>query len=392
MSEQPESDMWDTLEEYIYPLVLSVVFLSIYFIVEIPSHWEKGFHMFYFILMSSFLGYICFCFNNNKNGKLSIYMDVLALFSILFFSIYFLFTTFMNMSGNNQNTFLKGILYIAIGFVMFLLLRFRVPNDVSKYNYALENAQDKKVKLEKPQGADGKGKSYFVSIITEPFYIVKDALEIFVCLFNDDEKWETVKTLLKKYISYHSPGLLLLGFSSFVLYTWMSNTKSLTQKSGVLIDSNAKSLDTTHVVSKSKKTRNYSFSLSGRLFIEQPLNVIDKEYNIIDYGDIPRVTYNPKRHSIYVYMKNGRKEKRVHEIDDIAYQKWNHFVFNYSHNTMDIFWNTILIASIHEMVPYMTMDSIVVGEHQGIRGGMKELRFSDEPLSMFGIYSSYYFM
>ena len=91
-------------------------------------------------------------------------------------------------------------------------------------------------------------------------------------------------------------------------------------------------------------------------------------------------------------MKNGRKEKRVHEIDDIAYQKWNHFVFNYSHNTMDIFWNTILIASIHEMVPYMTMDSIVVGEHQGIRGGMKELRFSDEPLSMFGIYSSYYFM
>ena len=321
------------------------------------------------------------------------------------------------------------------------MFKFRVPNNVSikKYKDTKENKKDKKpqsedrveqeggqcevqqeVKNDKKRGRvrsatsydnnnsnkrqkhggsgaqeTDKGKSYFISIITEPFYILKDAFEILLCIFDDNTKWNTIKELLQQYFTYHSPAFLLLGISSLFLYTWINYSPS--SKPGVLIDTNAKSLDIEHVVAKSKDlypkgNRDYSFSLRGRIFIEQPVDIIDKEYNLIDYGDVPRMTYNPKRHIIYVYMKKGRKEIRVHEIDEIEYQKWNHFVFNYSHGTMDIFWNTSLIASIHELIPYMTMDSIVVGEHQGIRGGVKDLQFRHEPLSMFNIYSSYYFM
>ena len=450
----------DKIEKHKHPLILTIVFLSIYFIIEIPEHWEIGFHMFYFVLMASFLGYIYFCLNvdekpasaaDAKKGEFLWYIEVLAFFSLLFFGLYFLFNTFMHMSGDNQNTFLKGTLYVGIGFIMFLLFRYRVPNDVSIKRYeeykkdqleakakAKEEAKkakegavmgvipgalgkdphifdssssskspkstSKKRKIILPEQLGGsevlpqkpdKGKSYFISIITEPFYIIKDAFDIIVCLFNDKESWDTVTTLLRNYISYHSPAFLLFGVSSFILYSWINYSPS--SKSGVLIDTDAKSLDIEHVVAKSKDlypkgNRDYSFSLCGRMFIEQPLDIVDKEYNLIDYGDVPRMTYNPKRHTIYVYMKKGRKEIRVHEIDEIEYQKWNHFVFNYSHGTMDIFWNTKLIASVHEIIPFMTMDSIVVGEHQGIRGGMKELRFRHEPLSMFNIYSSYYFM
>ena len=450
------NELPDKIEKHKHPLILTIVFLSIYFIVEIPEHWEIGFHMFYFILMSSFLGYICFCFNDNKQGKGTQYIDVLTLFSFLFFGLYFLFNTFMRMSGGNQNTFLKSTLYIGIGFIIFLLFKFRVPNNVSIKKYketketkkneqAQEEAQPEAQEQARPEaqpeaqeernpevqanndkkrgrvrsatsydsssgvmrkrqktfvGGSGaqetdKGKSYFISIITEPFYILKDAFEILLCIFDDNTKWNTIKELLQQYFTYHSPAFLLLGISSLFLYTWINYSPS--SKPGVLIDTNAKSLDIEHVVAKSKDlypkgNRDYSFSLRGRIFIEQPVDMIDKEYNLIDYGDVPRMTYNPKRHIIYVYMKKGRKEIRVHEIDEIKYQKWNHFVFNYSHGTMDIFWNTSLIASIHELIPYMTMDSIVVGEHQGIRGGVKDLQFRHEPLSMFNIYSSYYFM
>ena len=254
-AEIKKSDILDKIKKNIYPLLLSGVFLSIYFIVDIPSHWEKGFHVFYFILMTSFLGYICFVLNEDQKEKkndhdhdngIVKYMDTLVLFSILFFGIYFLFTTFMNMSGNNQNTFLKSMLLVVIGIVMFLLFQFRVPNDVSKIKYngnieeALKTAkeavktadeqltkakeeitkankavvdaqeevnnapddkkkktkealQKKKEKAKEAKEAmealqnkkreankalvrmESKGKSYFISIITEPFYIVKDA-------------------------------------------------------------------------------------------------------------------------------------------------------------------------------------------------------------------------
>ena len=553
----------------IWPITLTIIFLIIYFFVEIPKHWEKGFHFFYFMIMSTFLGYICYCFDNNDN-KIKKYADILLLFGSIIFVIYLTFYSFVSIQPNSQSAIIKGILFICIGFIIFLLMKFRVPSDVSiaikeKNNNKnkswpsigdtfknillvivavivilailagivmitmyvgkpppemfifiiismliifsklphyismnsddddddsgkkeAEKAEKKKREAEKAEkkkreedarreeekakeeaekaekkreedarreeekakeeaekakeeaaristigkkreierGGEGEengqkrkrakttpfiiggndsmegdegdeGKSYFISIITEPIFMVKDMAKIILCLFNDRESLNKIKTLLSSYVIHHSPGFLLLGFSSIILYIWI-NYKPLT-KLRVLIDSNSKPLNKEHVVAKAyylypsskgipeSENREYSFSINGRLFIEQPLNLIDKEYNIIDYGGVPRMTFNPKRQRIYIYTKNGNTPTRVHEIEYFDYQRWNHFVFNYSHGTLDLFWNSKLIASVNGIMPKMTKDSIIVGENQGIHGGMKHLRFRHEPLTTLNI-------
>lgn len=466
----------------IWPITLTIIFLIIYFFVEIPKHWEKGFHFFYFMIMSTFLGYICYCFDNNDN-RIKKYADVLLLFGSIIFVIYLTFYSFVSIQPNSQSAIIKGILFICIGFIIFLLMKFRVPGLVSKrrkserekknnkpwptwpsigdtlknillvivavivilailagivmiamyvgkpppemfifiiismliifsklphyINLNYDDDDDDSGKKDKikttfiggndsMEGDEGdKGKSYFISIITEPIFMVKDMAKIILCLFNDRESLNKIKTLLSSYVIHHSPGFLLLGFSSIILYIWI-NYKPLT-KLRVLIDSNSKPLNKEHVVAKAyylypsskgipeSENREYSFSISGRLFIEQPLNLIDKEYNIIDYGGVPRMTFNPKRQRIYIYTKNGNTPTRVHEIEYFDYQRWNHFVFNYSHGTLDLFWNSKLIASVNGIMPKMTKDSIIVGENQGIHGGMKHLRFRHEPLTTLNI-------
>ena len=68
---------------------------------------------------------------------------------------------------------------------------------------------------------------------------------------------------------------------------------------------------------------------------------------------------------------------------------WNNFVLNCDGGTIDVFLNNELIASKIEMVPYMTYDSIVTGQQNGLYGGVKKVIYHETPMTQSQIYYAY---
>ena len=55
-------------------------------------------------------------------------------------------------------------------------------------------------------------------------------------------------------------------------------------------------------------------------------------------------------------------------MDSISY-----IIINYSGGTLDIFYNNNLVKSVKGIVPYMALDSLSIGENNGIHAGICNL-------------------
>ena len=82
-------------------------------------------------------------------------------------------------------------------------------------------------------------------------------------------------------------------------------------------------------------------------------------------------------------------EKIIYETNDFDYQKWNQMVITYDKGTMDVFMNGELVGTRGDVVPYMTYDSIILGEEKGIHGGISNVSYHETILSKNEISSSY---
>ena len=131
----------------------------------------------------------------------------------------------------------------------------------------------------------------------------------------------------------------------------------------------------------------YSYGISFWFFIEaQPPNVggaYAKFVNILNYGGKPSIKYKGDNNELKVSFK--MKDENSREIllyDKLKYQKWNHFIVNYDHGTVDVFINNELVASEPGIAPYMVHDEVVVGEKNGINGGIKDVKYFPEPIDL----------
>ena len=106
---------------------------------------------------------------------------------------------------------------------------------------------------------------------------------------------------------------------------------------------------------------------------------IDK--NIKNVKNIPMLNALDENGNRIIYYKK-----------DVLLQKWNNIILNYSGGTLDVFYNGSLVKSSIEVVPYITYDTLTVGTTNGISGGIANVTYFKEPLTIFKIKSLYDFM
>jgi hypothetical protein len=126
------------------------------------------------------------------------------------------------------------------------------------------------------------------------------------------------------------------------------------------------------------------YALSADLWITpQPTSTnasYTKDTNLLSFGDRLHIEYNGKDpQKLIIKALEGQTTVEVAR-PKIPLQRWNKVVLNYDHGILDVFINGELIHS-QPNVPYMTASSVHAGSKNGIHGGIKDIRFFNQPLT-----------
>jgi len=177
----------------------------------------------------------------------------------------------------------------------------------------------------------------------------------------------------------------------------------------------------------SEEKKRYNYSVSGWFWLNNNVNVIDKDLEIFNFGGVPKLTYNPSttefkvscktvkldtgmpdqiENIIYNSRSNYSKTKGIklsdiektqfqmlndsHTTDiQIPIQKWNYFVINYDGKSMDVFLNNLLVAKSGFLVPDITLQVITSGDDggtpakpQGLSGNICNVTFNKGPMTL----------
>ena len=140
-------------------------------------------------------------------------------------------------------------------------------------------------------------------------------------------------------------------------------------------------------IKKNDKTYEYSISFWYYLnsFPPNTSAAYGKYTNILNYGNKVSVEYNASLGKVRVTGSRGNINEladsrrndtaTVYESDSVLLQRWNNMVINYSDGIMDIFLNGELVETQNNMLPYMYVDDISVGEFKGISGGVCNVKY-----------------
>ena len=153
---------------------------------------------------------------------------------------------------------------------------------------------------------------------------------------------------------------------------------------------------------------NYQFGISFWAYFDSiPPNAgpaYNKYTSILNFGSKPNVLYNASKNTLIIVMEDSthdtNKSDNLEIIDGVAHriiykntnvllQKWNNIVINYNGGTLDIFLNGELVKSAIEVVPFMSYDTLTVGEDNGISGGICNVNYFDTPLTATKMYYMY---
>jgi hypothetical protein len=122
---------------------------------------------------------------------------------------------------------------------------------------------------------------------------------------------------------------------------------------------------------------------------------------LLDYGGKPNISYNLLENKLLITMDYHSDELDkelkftvdakliLFKMGNVLLQKWNNIIFNYNGGTVDIFYNGQLVKTVVQVVPEMSADELVVGDVDGINGGLCNVNYFDKNLSMTQIYYLY---
>lgn len=278
----------------------------------------------------------------------------------------------------NNSSISTQMVYLAGGFIQFVILLMIIVALAIIYKVGYNY-------LYKMQGWSG----FMVNLI---FYIPCMLLDLL----------EYVKADLKQapkavYI------LLIIELILGLLYIYAPKitkafTKSLSNKDGKVVlaepitiskESRLSSyVDLQNGVLGDKSIINNKFAISAWVYITPMHSSHSGDVTIFEFTDYhPRLIYNGEIGKFKVFL-NQIEVKVV----DMPLQKWNHLVFNYTKSNADIFINGELKGSVKrdEVNENLSIgDAIVVGQANGLIGGMCNIVYFNRPLVKYEIETIY---
>jgi hypothetical protein len=219
-------------------------------------------------------------------------------------------------------------------------------------------------------------------------------------MMNLDDLSFTIKNHKKKIL------ISIFILLAFVLLSFVipSIVKLITHKNGVELLEEPIYLENETTVSNFEQLHGeisnfekftYTYALSTWFNINpQPPNTrvaYGKYTNILNYGNKPSVQFNSTKNTLRVQAEAGNgKLINVYTVKDfLPLQRWNHIVINYDGGFMDVFLNGRLVASKPNIAPYMHYDDVVVGENNGLEGGVRNVNYYDRILTRHEVFLEY---
>jgi hypothetical protein len=209
--------------------------------------------------------------------------------------------------------------------------------------------------------------------------------------------------------------IIFLYLFYFIIYPYLSVKAS--KQGGLLLLNDPVSIHSEKVLASYQQLNqtdhfDYKFGLSFWLYLDSykpHTNQGSNNYtSVLNYGDKPNILYNPVTNTLRVVMKidvdktddatNYLSQKSkydengnviLYERSGILLQKWNNIIINYNGGTFDIFYNSELVKTHIEVVPYMNYDNLVLGTENGLYGSICNVNYFKNPMSIMQIYYLY---
>lgn len=329
-------------------------------------------------------------FSNNTlvSNKMSLFKrSLLALFGFIISGllIFWLVYNIQNLSGESS----------IISFILNILLVIIILGLIYKTIYT-----------ELPYGNDKKN-SLVNLIINLIFYIP--------CLFSDifDKVGKSISGEYKNTTTGSIIMLIVAVLLLVIYFTLPLLYNKINLQGGTQLVNKPVSTDTQYSLGTYEELNgntdyDYKFAISSWVFIHAVGPNTNPSYekytSLLNFANKPNILYNGKTNTLMVTMeqknlKNTTDNKLI-DFDDngnriiyknqnIPLQKWNNIIINYDSGVLDIFLNGELVKSDVGIVPYYTLDSLTIGENNGISGGICNLVYFKKPLTSSNIFKIY---
>jgi hypothetical protein len=297
---------------------------------------------------------------------------VLFLFGLFFFILYSIF--------NNSPFFNFETLWKLFVILFGLTLIYSIYKDVFKKGGLIVSDAD----------------DSYISIIKNLIFYIPCLIVDFIELIQ--KEYNLTPNTTYYILAIETIIVLLYFFGEFLGNTLLS---FVTHTSKVLVDEplslNKKHAIGTYPIINPKKTyetddneQDYSYGLSSWIYIN-PQYGYDQYKTLLNYGGKPLIEYKGQTNTLRIKIKSGiDTENIVYESNDFKLQKWNNFVINVYENTIDIHLNNELILSEgYDVSTWNLHQSIVVGDNNGLEGGITNVRYFNHPISKPTITFSY---
>lgn len=259
-----------------------------------------------------------------------------------------------------------------------------------------------------PSNNANKSKSGFFDLIINLIFYIP-------CLFSVNFDG-LMKMLISEYNSTTMGNviILLITIALFLIYIFLPKIQHLFNlQGGKELVSNPIYTNSFHSLANYEQLNgndnfDYQYSISFWVFIDSNAPNTNPSYNqytsLLNYGGKPNVLYKADTNTLMITMDqkdlDKKSKNKLLEFDDngnriiytnknILLQKWNNIVINFNGGTLDIFLNGELVKSSIEVIPYMQLDTLTVGSDGGVNGGICNVVYFKNPLSITNIYYIY---